>query len=77
MFWEKYFKAQQDVTWDEFATAFTRLMLDFGKIQLDEDQLLVIKSIVDPDYRNIVKVAHYLIFQDTVWIVFLLEFWRF
>jgi hypothetical protein len=66
VFWDKYFRYQQEVTWDEFAEAFTKLLLDYGKIHLDEDQLLFIKSMVDPDYRNIVKVAHFLIFQDTV-----------
>lgn len=66
IFWEKYFKAQLEVTWDEFARAFSKLLLDYGKIQLDEEQLLFIKSLIDPDYRNVVKVSHFLIFQDTV-----------
>ena len=66
IFWGKYFKSQMEVTWDEFAIAFSALLVDYGKIHLDQDQLLFIKSLLDPDYRNIVKVAHFLIFQDTV-----------
>jgi hypothetical protein len=37
VFWDKYFKSQIEVTWDEFATAFSHLLLEYGKIHLDED----------------------------------------
>jgi hypothetical protein len=66
VFWEKYFKSQTEVTWDELASSFSQFILEYGNLQLDEDQLFYLKSILDPDYRNIVKVAHFLIFQETV-----------
>jgi len=32
VFWEKYFRSQTEVTWDELASSFSKFILDYGNI---------------------------------------------
>ncbi|CAD8091897.1 unnamed protein product [Paramecium sonneborni] len=67
MFWEKYLDNQNEVTWDEFCFYFTQFIKLQEEIEMDQDQLLFIKSKIDPDYRNIIRRADYVIFLETYW----------
>ncbi|CAD8165765.1 unnamed protein product [Paramecium octaurelia] len=67
LFWEKYFNNQIEVSWDEFSESFSKFIQQFGSIIFDEDQLLYIKQIIDPDYRNVIKIGDYIIFYEIYW----------
>ncbi|KAM3132454.1 hypothetical protein pb186bvf_015413 [Paramecium bursaria] len=67
LFWDKYLTNQVETTWDAFSNSFTSFLTQYGSITLDDEQILYIKSIIDPDYRNIVKISDYLIFHEIYW----------
>ncbi|CAD8166890.1 unnamed protein product [Paramecium octaurelia] len=67
LFWERFLHNQNEVSWDEFSASFTQFVRILDEIELDNDQLLFIKYKIDPDYRNIIKRADYVIFVETYW----------
>lgn len=66
-FWNTYFFAQFEVSWDEFILAFRHYIQIYGDHELDDHAIGNIRKLIDPNYESTVSSTDFDIFYQKFW----------